>query len=299
MVRNMPESLQTFRKFENIQVFINRNEGEWHMPFEWHEPLEIFYVRSGKGKYYIEDKVYLFEPGDLFVIGNHELHRSQLIDSEPFEVLVLMFDPRLPGLLQPDDGHHPLALFHERSEDFSHQLRCGDALNAKLRWCFDLMLEEYGRKNGYSLHALGSLLQWLLVELGRAYASNRRYSTVETWNGIHFKEVTKKAMDFINEHYQEDIQLKSVAEYLNVNGSYLSREFKKNTGFNVMEFISFKRIWRARELLLNTDTQVTEIAYQVGYNNVTHFHWTFKKLIGVSPNRFRKLPRSYYHLKKH
>jgi len=298
-VSRLPESLQTFRKFEHFQIFINRNEGEWHMPFEWHEPLEIFYVRSGRGKYYIEDKVYTFEPGDLFVIGNHELHRSQLIDNEPFEVLVLMFDPQLTELVQLDDGLDLLALFYERSEHFSHQLKARPDLTPKLQWCFDLMLEEYGRKNGFSLRSVGSLLQWLLIELNRVYASNPSYNRIESWNGIRFKEVTKKAMDYINEHYQEDIQLKSIAEHLCVNSSYLSREFKKNTGFNVMEFISFKRIWRARDLLLNTDAQVTDIAYQVGYNNVTHFHWTFKKLIGVSPNRYRKLPRSYYHLKKH
>ncbi len=269
------------------------------MPFEWHVPLEIFYVISGRGKYYIEDKVYIFEPGDLFVIGNHELHRSQLINNETFEVLVLMFEPQLTNILQLEDGHNPLSLFYERSEDFSHQLKFHEDLNAKLKMCFDLMIEEYGRKDGFSLRVVGSLLQWLLVELNRAYANNRRYTSVESWNGIRFKEVTNKAMEYINGHYQDDIHLKSIADQLSVNSSYLSREFKKNTGFNVMEFISFKRIWRAKELLMNTDTQVTEIAYQVGFNNVTHFHWTFKKMIGVSPNKYRKLPRYYYNLKKH
>lgn len=299
MMNNLPESLQTFRSFYDFQIFINRNEGDWHMPFEWHEPLEIFYVISGRGKYYIEDKVYIFEPGDLFVIGNHELHRSQLIDNEAFEVLVLMFDPQLTKILQLEDGYNPLAIFYERSEDFSHQLKFSESLNGKLKMCFELMMEEYGRKDGFSLRKVGSLLQWLLVELNRAYANNKRYSLVESWSGIRFKEVTKQAMDYINDHYHEDIHLKPIAEHLSVNPSYLSREFKKNTGFTVMEFISFKRIWQAKELLLNTDTQVTEIAFQVGYNNVTHFHWTFKKMIGVSPNKYRKLPKYYYNLKKH
>ncbi|XID90213.1 helix-turn-helix transcriptional regulator [Paenibacillaceae bacterium WGS1546] len=190
-------------------------------------------------------------------------------------------------------------MFYERSEHFSHQLICREELNRKLKPIFELMMEEYGRKEGYSLRSVGSLLQWLLIELHRAYADNARYDRVESWNGVRFKEVTKLAMDYIKANFQEDIQLRSVAEHLCVNASYLSREFKKNTGFTVMEFISFKRIWQAKEFLLNSDTQVTQIAHQVGYNNVTHFHWTFKKLIGVSPNKYRKLPRSYYHLKKH
>jgi AraC-like DNA-binding protein len=293
-VIHLPESLQTFRRFDDFQIFINRNEGDWHMPFEWHEPLEIFYVMSGRGKYYIEDKVYIFEPGDLFVISNHELHRSQLIENEAFEVLVLMFDPRLTNILQLEDGFHPLSIFYERSEDFSHQWKVPPNMTAKLTMCFDLMLEEYARTDGFSLRMVGSLLQWLLVELNRAYTNNRRYNWLESWKGIRFKEVTNQAMEYINTYYREDIHLKLIADHLCVNPSYLSREFKKNIGFTVMEFISYKRIWQAKELLLNTDKQVTEIAFQVGYNNVTHFHWAFKKFIGVSPNKYRKLPKQYY-----
>ena len=269
------------------------------MPFEWHEPLEIFYVLSGKGKYYIEDKVYLFEPGDLFVIGKHELHKSQLINGEPFEVLVIMFDPRLADIVRVDDGVDPLSLFFERTDDFSHQLKVSDELKPKLKWCFDLMMEEYGRKEGFSLRVIGSLLQWLLLELKKAYAKNKRYNFIESWSGMTLKPVVSDAMEYINNHYPENINLTKISRKLCVNPSYLSREFKHNTGFSVVEFINFRRIWHAREMLLYTDKQVTEIAYQVGYNNVTHFHWTFKKMIGVSPNKYRKLPRIYYHLKKH
>jgi AraC-like DNA-binding protein len=298
-LEKLPDSLQTFRDFYNFQIFINRNEGEWRMPFEWHEPLEIFYVNSGTGKYYIDEKVYIFEPGDVFVIGNHELHKSQLINNETFEAIVLMFDPRVAGIVQLDDGVDPLALFYERSDDFSHQLKADDELKLKLTWCFRHMMDEYGRKEGFSLRSVASLLQWVLLELGKAYAKNKRYSTIERWHGALFKPVVSDALAFIDSHYQEGISLDTIAKHLCINASYLSREFKLNTGFSVVEFISFKRIWRAKEMLLYTDTQVTDIAYQVGYNNVTHFHWTFKKMMGVSPNKYRKLPRVYYNLKKY
>ncbi|WP_169306653.1 AraC family transcriptional regulator [Cohnella pontilimi] len=294
---NLPESLHTFRSFDDFEIFINRSEPGWHMPLEWHEPVEIFYVLSGRGKCYIGEKEYRFKPGHLFVIGSHELHRSELIDDEPFEALVLLFHPRLAQSWQLEDEFDPLSIFYERPEEFSHQLKPGLALSAKLKTGFDLLLEEYGRKEGFSLRVVGSLLQWLLVELNRAYANNKRYSGLESWKGIRFKEVTHQAMEYINAHYHENIHLKSIAEQLRVNPSYLSREFKKNTGYTVVEFISYKRISHAKELLLHTDSQVTEIAFQVGYNNVTHFHWTFKKFIGVSPNKYRKLPKHYYILK--
>lgn len=298
-MKKLPESLQTFRSFQDFQIFINRNEGEWRMPFEWHEPLEIFYVISGRGKYYIENKVYLFEPGDLFIIGNHELHKSQLLNQEPFEALIIMFDPALANIVQLNDGLDPLALFYERTEAFSHQWKVDPSIRPKLQWCFDLMMEEYGRKEGYSLRTIGSLLQWLLLELKKGYGRNRRYNQIESWNGIHLKPVVQHAMEYINKCYCENINLSKLSSELRVNPSYLSREFKHNTGFSVIEFISFKRIWHAKEMLLYTDKPVTQIAYQVGFNNVTHFHWMFKKMIGVSPNRYRKLPKIFYNLKKY
>ncbi|MFD0693278.1 helix-turn-helix domain-containing protein [Paenibacillus sp. GCM10027628] len=296
----LPESLKTFKGFDEFQIFINRNEGEWRMPFEWHEPLEIFYVKSGRGKYYIDDKVYVFGPGDVFVIGNHELHKSQLIDREPFEVLVVMFDPRLARAVQLEDGVDPLELFYKRDIGFSHQLQTADGLQKKLNWCFELMHEEYGNTEGYSLRKMVALLQWLLLELSQAYSKNIPYLMLDqARNGVHFKEVVSRAMEYITAGYREDITLEKIAKHISVNPSYLSRVFKQNTGFTIVEFITFKRIWQAKEMLLYSNARITDIAYHIGYNNVTHFQWTFKKMLGISPNQYRKHPRNFYHLKKY
>jgi AraC-like DNA-binding protein len=298
--QKLPESLETFQGFGEFQIFINRNEGEWRMPFEWHEALEIFYVKEGRGNFYIDDKTYVFKPGDVFIIGNQELHKSQLIDQEPFEVWVIMFDPRLAQIVWLEDGIDPLALFYERSPGFSHRLRADPTLIDKLNWCFRLISDEYGNGEGYSLRKLVSLLQWLILELREAYASNQPYLIPDgSRHGKHFKEVVSRAMDYIKANYHEEVTLERIAKHIQVNPSYLSRTFKQNTGFTVVEFITFKRIWHAKKMLLYTDARITDIAHQIGYNNVTHFQWTFKKMLGVSPSQYRKLPRTYYHLEKY
>lgn len=296
----LPESLKTFRGFGEFQMFINRNEGEWRMPLEWHEPLEIFYVREGRGTYYIDDKRYLFGPGDVFVIGNQELHKSQLIDQEAFEALVIMFDPALARAVELDDGVDPLALFYERTAGFSHQLRPNESVARRLGACLALMSEEYGTGEAYSPRKLVALLQWLLLELKEAYSGNAPYTLVDgSRHGVSFKEIVNEAMDYISSNYAEELTLDRIAGHVRANPSYLSRIFKQNTGFTIVEFIAFKRIWRAKEMLLYSNTRITAIAHQIGYNNVTHFQWTFKKMLGLSPGQYRKLPRSYYHLKKY
>ena len=178
MKRALPEALQTFTHPFDFRIFIDRNEGDWKMPFEWHEPLEIFYVLSGTGTFVIENKIYTFAKNDLFVIGNHELHKSQLFEGDSFEALVLMFHPSLASVMQVDDEMNPLALFTERTADFSHQLRPDPLLRAKLELCFEQMMGEYTRKEGYSLRSIAGLLQWLLVELQRAYAEQQPLQSV-------------------------------------------------------------------------------------------------------------------------
>lgn len=290
--KQLPKALQTFVDPFHFRLFIDRNEGDWKMPFEWHESLEIFYTLSGRGRYFIEDKIYTFTAGDVFVINNHELHKSQLINGESFAALIIMFNANLVKAVQVDDGMDPLALFYAR--EAPHQLKPNKQTRRTLETVFSAMTAEYEREGGYSLRGIASLLQWLLVELMRAYDESEPLSRVEL-NPVQFKDIVANVLEYIDKHYCDDIKLTQVANDLCVSPSYLSREFKKDTGFSLVEFISSKRIRLARELLLKTNLQVTEIAMRVGYNNVTHFHWMFKKMIGLSPGQYRKMYRTLYH----
>jgi AraC-like DNA-binding protein len=293
MPEQLPKSLQTFVEPFHFRIFTDENEGDWKMPFEWHEQLEIFYALEGRGKYFIEDRSYTFEKGDLFVIGNHELHKSQLIEGESFKAMIIMFNPNLATAVDIEDQLDPLTLFYDRPADFSHQLKISSELDDKLKFIFKAMMLEYERTEGYSPRGVVSLLQWVLVELYRAYFNNKQVNDVESFKGLKLKKVVTRVLDYIDEHFTEDINLVDVAQKLNVSPSYLSREFKSSTGFSLIEFISSKRIRYARELLRNTSISVTEIASKAGYNNVTHFHWTFKKMIGISPGQYRKMSKVY------
>ncbi|UCZ52804.1 AraC family transcriptional regulator [Bacillus shivajii] len=297
MDEQLPKSLQTFVEPFHFRIFIDENEGDWKMPFEWHEYLEIFYVLDGVGTYFIEDKRYTFKTGDLFILGNYELHKSQLIDGQPFKAIILMFDPHLITKTDNSGGKDLLSLFFDRPADFSHQLKVNGNLHNKIMFLFDQMFEETENGDNRSNYTISLIMQWLLVELNRAYKNEQQINLIKSHQRLPMKKVVRNMLEFIDEHYKEDIHLEEVAKSLNVNPSYLSREFKKALGFSLIEFITSKRIRTAREMLRNTSLSVTEIASEIGYNNVTHFHWTFKKLIGISPGQFRKVSK-YHHQQK-
>jgi AraC-like DNA-binding protein len=99
------------------------------------------------------------------------------------------------------------------------------------------------------------------------------------------------ARKFITEHYTEDLSLGQVAKAVNASPFYFCKMFKKITGINFTDFLSRVRIEHAKNLLLNQNLRVSEIAFEVGFQSLTHFNRVFKRIIGQSPSEYRsRLP---------
>lgn len=99
--------------------------------------------------------------------------------------------------------------------------------------------------------------------------------------------VITKAKQFIQEHQTEDLSLGDVAKAVNTSTFYFCKMFKKYTGLNFTNYLSRLRIEKAKNLLLNPNLRVSEIAYEVGFQSLTHFNRVFKKIIGQSPTEYR------------
>lgn len=95
------------------------------------------------------------------------------------------------------------------------------------------------------------------------------------------------AISIIMKHYAEDLSLQTVANQINVNPSYLSRIFKQETGENFINFLTKVRIDKAKHHLETSSCKVYEVADKVGYHNTTYFSKIFKKVVGVTPEKYR------------
>lgn len=92
---------------------------------------------------------------------------------------------------------------------------------------------------------------------------------------------------YIDENIASDLSLNAIASHMHISASYLSRIFKKETGYSLSDYINMRRIEKAKKLLLHTDIYTYVIAEMVGYNDATYFSSIFKKYEGVSPSQFR------------
>lgn len=98
----------------------------------------------------------------------------------------------------------------------------------------------------------------------------------------------RKSRDFIQKKSHERITLDEVASVANMSASHFCRVFKKATDMNFSDYLARVRIEKAKNMLLGSNYTMTHIAYDTGFNSVTDFNRTFKKITGETPTNFRK-----------
>lgn len=99
--------------------------------------------------------------------------------------------------------------------------------------------------------------------------------------------VITRAKRYIEEHHTEDLSLGQVAAAVHTSTFYFCKLFKRATGLNFTVFVSRVRAEKAKNLLLDPNLRVSEIAYAVGFQSLTHFNRVFKKIVGQSPTKYR------------
>lgn len=99
--------------------------------------------------------------------------------------------------------------------------------------------------------------------------------------------VITRAKEYIQAHEADELSLGEVAKAVNTSSFYFCKLFKKVTGLNFTHYVSRVRVEKAKNLLLNPNLRVSEIAFEVGFQSLTHFNRVFKKIIGQSPTEYR------------
>ena len=101
------------------------------------------------------------------------------------------------------------------------------------------------------------------------------------------KELLDKLKQYIDEHLESELRRDELAEYVHLNPDYLTRLMEKQTGYSLKEYVTRRKMETARTLLRTTTLPVGFIAAKLGYNNFSHFSYTYKKIMDVTPQEER------------
>jgi AraC-like DNA-binding protein len=112
----------------------------------------------------------------------------------------------------------------------------------------------------------------------QAISQNRdRAEPVEIW----------RARRLIEQHSAEELSLSKVAKAVNISPNHLSEKFKQVTGVNFVDYVARTRFEKTRDLLLNSNRRISEIAFAAGFQSLSQFNRVFKKLSSKSPTEYR------------
>ncbi len=164
-----------------------------------------------------------------------------------------------------------------------------------IRFVFSNLIQELYRENQFAgekrlekeidcLYACQDILQILDVteENIREYEKFVKDSMSESRNEV------ASVKNYIYQHYDEDLNLETLAEKVYLSSGYLSFIFKKETGMNLNRFIRVFRMEKAKELLCGTGMKVAQVSEKVGFANVSYFCRSFREFYGKSPESYRK-----------
>jgi AraC-like DNA-binding protein len=250
----------------------------------YHEAYEMYYMISGERYYFIKDRTYRIQPGDLVLIDKLVLHKTQTITPSHERVLIQFEDRFVAPIMEASDwSFRPL---------FEHPvIRLNIRQQAVIESLLNRMLEESRADTPESPLYVKLALAELLLYASRCIREQAGAPSRTEPNNPMFERVSAVA-SYINEHYAERLSLTQLAERFHINPYYLSRIFTKVTGFSFVEYVNLVRLKEAQKLLAGGGLNVTQVAEAVGFESLSHFGRVFKASVGVSPNAYRNRHRS-------
>ena len=250
----------------------------WH----YHEEYELHLIVRTHGRVFVGDYIGHFEPGHLVLTGPRLPHNWISTDVAPEGVAVR------DRVLQFSDAplRDSAALIPELQEVLPLLERARHGI--EFFGMSELTAERLDRiKHSHGLRRFAEFLD-LMGELSRC-ADMRALSTVQLQSFVDDASLAQLSgiVDWVTEHSAEQFSMAEVCLRVGMGESKFSRYFRRATGNTFTDFVNRLRINRACQLLMETDRYITNICYDVGFNNVANFNRRFLELKGMTPKEFR------------
>ena len=281
MIKNLDGAFETVEFAENLTVHLYRNDEFEHYPPHWHNAIEITMPLMNNYTYKINNAEYELNEFDLIIVPPGELHEiiapptgkrfiflsafSFFYNSNPFTPLL----PLLTNVTVIKSDSSPLhnrisALFQE----MCHEFAVADALMEPAVY--------------------SKLLQILLLIQRHNLSASNPFGNSHFSKQREYVEKMLKVTRYINDNYRQDITLEDLSAIASYSKFHFSRVFKQYTGMTHTNYLNQIRIKAAENMMMNPNTPITEIAMNSGFNSITTFNRTFKKIKNHTPSKFKE-----------
>lgn len=247
--------------------------------FHWHNYYEIEYVTGGVATEVFNGERYPLFPGVMHVITPSDFH--ELIVDRPLSMIKICFNlsdvsAETLTALPTEARARRLVLKGDGKELFDHLFLSAQLQSALLR-----NAPDYPR-------VIGDLVESLLL---CATEYLRKQCIQAPDESSKRSQDISAALAYVHANLANRITLTEVAELLHFSPAHLSRSFHQSVGMPFTQYVKRLRLELASKLLINTDTSITDVSFEVGYSSPSDFSNEFKKRYGASPTAYRRAHR--------
>lgn len=259
---------------------IDENHPKYYMSAHWHQEPEIIRVLKGSFKIRLNNREYTAKKGDVIFINPETVHQGSPKNCE-YECIVFHIDSLYTAL--SGCNFFIESIFNHDYIVNEYNLNNSSEFHKVTDEIFETMKK---RTPGYKFRVISAFYKFFatISDEGLYTLSG----TSESVSGDKNILKLKKVLSFMRENYQKPITLSDMAETVDMSPKYLGAFIKNMTGKTPFEYLNEYRIERASRMLLNSDKSITEIAFLSGFNDLSYFIKTFKKINGITPNAMRK-----------
>ena len=259
------------------EAYIGENKPFWH----FHPEIELVYVNKGQGKRHIGNHISYFNNSQLLLIGSNLPHngftdRLTINGSET----IVQFKPEFLGEhffdIPEMDAINKLL---ERSKN-------GLLFGVKTKNKIGQKIEKLAEKEGFK-----KIL--ILLEVLHVLAKSKDYTQLNT-DGFSFEAEPQDSAKIdivykhVNQNFTEHITLDEIADKVSMTVPAFCRYFKRVTGKTFTKLVNEYRVVHATKLLSESQMNITDICFECGFNNFSHFNKIFKEITGKSASKYRK-----------
>lgn len=253
----------------------------------FHNYLEIGYCYEGTGTLVIGKEKYRYYKGCFSVIPQNCVHTT---DSDPdtissWEYLFIDIDTLLSQICQSGIRRINQISSRINCRAFLTQEQKSPKIGQTIRGILNLMR----RKEDFYLEEAKAELVVLLMNIARENSMNRLSEILPAKETIPIAQ----SLDYISMHYMDPLRIEDLASNCHLSESHFRKIFSSYMGMGPMEYLNMVRVRAACDLLKRTDDFVSDIANKCGFTTFSTFIRNFKKIMGVSPNEWRKRPDNY------
>ncbi len=255
-----------FFRIKRMKEIIKETNPHGHKDY-----LEIIFLTEGAGLHRIDHQEYEVKPASLYFILPGQIHSWNLTATPKGFVAMIQKDflidtPLYEHLFQKFP--RPLESYYDVS-----------AVPEEINQIFIQIEKEYLTKEPYYDSVIQTYLQLLFTKTRRL--ENIPVKVIES-------KIINQFFEQLNSNYQKHKEVKSYADLLHVTSKTLNNNCKKYLNRTVSEIINEKIIAEAKRILLYTDQNLTEITFELGFSDPSHFNKFFKRQTGVLPSIYRK-----------